>query len=1125
MSFTTVEVQGLITLADGTPAQDYRLKIELSNFDQDSSLVIHEPIYYDIPNTGIVSINLWPNSKGITGSHYDVYLFPKDTSDPIKRSFTLVVPESATPVSIWDLIALLPPPAQSVVQDALIELNLKIVAIDQSVVAASTSATTSVSSAQASEISRVASVAAKTSSESARDTSNISRDQSVTASTASQLAQTNAETARDEAVVAQGLSEAAANSIGSSVTAASNSEANALASMNTAAQEATDSATSAAEALASKNGTDLDRIAAAASALAALNSGTLSTASKDAAAISETNAATSETNVAADLVLTNADALSTSLDAISTNADSVSTGNDVIATANVVAAVTAIYDDFDDRYLGAKSAHPTVDNDGDPLQVGMLYFNTSSNSMKVRSGVSTWLDAYASLSGALIASNNLSDLASDTTSRTNLGVSIGSDVQAHSSVLDNTTASYTLGEETKLSNIEANANVNRAISDSISVTSSTQSASSTSVKTAHDKGVEALALANTKANSSHTHTIANVTNLQTALDGKLGDTEKAADTDKVDGIAFKNANTSNFVSDPDSFITNGIGYTKNANSILGENDGSIISQAHSTPWIHQIYGDYRSGQMAIRGKNNSVWGAWRTVWDSVNSKQFTDALKAKLDGISASADVNSPISHSVTSTSLTNVASSKAVKEAYDKGVAADNNANGRLFAGGTAVNSLKLNGNDYKHFSGVATTSSTSDPNITVLPTILTNHANIPTGGGSSYYYINTYFWTNNGTSSNRAQTAVSYLSTTASMFTRHYYNGTWSDWVRCDNDDPDLMKVSSDTDLRMNALHNIRRYSHSSGMLVGSYNSVGANGLKSNPIYTIGDNYKPTDGALGGMYGIGFSQSIWGTADGRPQGWGLYVCAAGTAKAIMSEGTIWASVAMKVGVNTVWHAGNDGAGSGLDADKLDGLELGAAANTVANKVVRTDVSGYIYSGWINTISGVTTAAISNIYVETGSDKFLRKCTPTHLKSQLGIVAAASPTITTWGTWYTTAPYVLPLFRKFGNKSVSYNTNKQTVAFYNAAANTAGFDLSQAVKCVVIKIKAEQDNATFSVTAHTAVGGGGSTVDTAVFRTGYTGYSSSNTATWILTSTTANIRSIKLPVLLGYNIEIETFL
>ena len=64
--------------------------------------------------------------------------------------------------------------------------------------------------------------------------------------------------------------------------------------------------------------------------------------------------------------------------------------------------------------------------------------------------------------GAGMTANNLSDLANAGTSRTNLGVAIGSNVQAYSSVLANTTASYTTAEETKLSGIEASADVTDA---------------------------------------------------------------------------------------------------------------------------------------------------------------------------------------------------------------------------------------------------------------------------------------------------------------------------------------------------------------------------------------------------------------------------------------------------------------------------------------------------------------------------------------------------------------------------------------------------------------------------------------------------------------------------------------
>jgi len=87
-----------------------------------------------------------------------------------------------------------------------------------------------------------------------------------------------------------------------------------------------------------------------------------------------------------------------------------------------------------------------------------LYFNTTDDTMKVYEG-SVWVAAYASLSGALLSQNNLSDVADIAASRTNLGLVIGTNVQAFSAILQNTTASYTTAEETKLAGIEAGADV------------------------------------------------------------------------------------------------------------------------------------------------------------------------------------------------------------------------------------------------------------------------------------------------------------------------------------------------------------------------------------------------------------------------------------------------------------------------------------------------------------------------------------------------------------------------------------------------------------------------------------------------------------------------------------------
>jgi hypothetical protein len=60
------------------------------------------------------------------------------------------------------------------------------------------------------------------------------------------------------------------------------------------------------------------------------------------------------------------------------------------ATASAAAtAAAASYDSFDDRYLGAKSSAPTLDNDGNALATGALYFNSVTAVMQVWSG-SAW---------------------------------------------------------------------------------------------------------------------------------------------------------------------------------------------------------------------------------------------------------------------------------------------------------------------------------------------------------------------------------------------------------------------------------------------------------------------------------------------------------------------------------------------------------------------------------------------------------------------------------------------------------------------------------------------------------------------------------------------------------------
>jgi hypothetical protein len=68
--------------------------------------------------------------------------------------------------------------------------------------------------------------------------------------------------------------------------------------------------------------------------------------------------------------------------------------------ASSATAAAASYDSFDDRYLGAKSSDPTLDNDGNALLTGALYWNTASSEMRVYSG-SAWVTAYLPAAGYL----------------------------------------------------------------------------------------------------------------------------------------------------------------------------------------------------------------------------------------------------------------------------------------------------------------------------------------------------------------------------------------------------------------------------------------------------------------------------------------------------------------------------------------------------------------------------------------------------------------------------------------------------------------------------------------------------------------------------------------------------
>ena len=237
--------------------------------------------------------------------------------------------------------------ADSVVGDLLTDTDHFQLLVDA--VSAATSATAAANSASAAATSETNAATSETNAA-------TSETNAQTAQTGAETAETNAETAKTNAETAETNAAASETAAATSETNAATSESNASTSASTATTQASNASTSASNAATSESN----------ASTSASNAAT----SESNAATSETNAGTSETNAS----------------------------NSASAAATSAAEAAASADAFDDVYLGSKSSDPTVDNDGDPLAAGMLYYNTVSNIMRIYSG-SAWENVAVSTVG------------------------------------------------------------------------------------------------------------------------------------------------------------------------------------------------------------------------------------------------------------------------------------------------------------------------------------------------------------------------------------------------------------------------------------------------------------------------------------------------------------------------------------------------------------------------------------------------------------------------------------------------------------------------------------------------------------------------------------------------------
>ena len=141
------------------------------------------------------------------------------------------------------------------------------------------------------------------------------------------------------------------------------------------------------------------------------------TTSATAAATSATAAASSATAAASSATTSGNSATAAASSATAAASSATAAGSSETAAASSATSAASTLTTFQQQYHGAASSDPTSN-----LTEGDLYFKTGSGGgLRVYNG-SAWVAAAFDTSGALLAANNLSDVASAATALTNLGV-------------------------------------------------------------------------------------------------------------------------------------------------------------------------------------------------------------------------------------------------------------------------------------------------------------------------------------------------------------------------------------------------------------------------------------------------------------------------------------------------------------------------------------------------------------------------------------------------------------------------------------------------------------------------------------------------------------------------------
>ena len=915
--------------------------------------------------------------------------------------------------------------------------------VAQSAQTATTKANEASASASAASSSASAASTAQTAAELAETNAETAQAAAETAQTAAELAENNAETAENNAASSASAASTSATNASNSASAASTSETNAAASASTATTKASEASTSATNAAASATTATTQATNAASSASAASTSATnaassatasansaaasaasetASAASESAAATSESNAATSESNAStsATNASNSASAASTSATNASNSASSASTSATNAASSASAASTSASNASTSETNASnsASAASTSATNASNSATAASSSASAASTSETNAANSATAAAASAADAATTAASIGTLDSLSDVTVTT---PSTGQVLKYNGSVWINDTATGGLAnvvEDTTPQlggTLEANGNTINMGTNTITDTKVGQ------WDTAYSWGNHSVA----GYLASSSYTAADVLAKIVTVDGS----GSGLDADTVDGLQasqFLRKDTSDTMSGDLQITgstfgglsigeanTNYDGWNKQLNVNGAANARINVKTANVRMGIY-AHDSWHSGaaghvgtytnhplsfvinavQKALLSTTGSLSTTSQgTLWGASNDGSGSGLDADLLDGIQAASFLRSDAGDTFTGNLTTG----------------ADNHIT--FGPNSSWGSSLRIGGNG-RTVTGTETASiATTDGNI-----------HLDAAASVNGIYLNFYAGTNGTHFGNGASSTVATMDSTGQLYksSNPYWHagndgsGSGLDADLLDGNQATAFATAAQGTLATNALPKAGGTLTGNLNLSGSTNHIIIGGTASNNAY---NSVSSTTGlTFGGgndfaNYSIGTSlQNIGGNYTKLNIKWhtGIRFFANPTyggvrfhSDAVMStelmsigntDGNVRVANNLYAnGGGLVWNANNDGAGSGLDADLLDGAQPSVSASN--NTIVQRHSSGYIFANYFNTTPDDVSSGITKVCVEIGNDGYIRHGTPDGVALFLDGVSGGSVT------------------------------------------------------------------------------------------------------------------------------------